>query len=101
MICFHAGMIIHRMISRLFFSFLSYITNLLEVFGLVFIRIVPYIGYEWLSLILFFLSFFCLIRRFNVISARHLAICAVSILLMQYWEKFLVTNVVRWVILVW
>jgi uncharacterized membrane protein (DUF485 family) len=34
-------------------------------------------------------------------SVRHLATYVVSILLMQYWEKFLVTNVVRWVILVW
>jgi len=34
-------------------------------------------------------------------SARDLATCAVSILMMQHQEKFLVTNVVGWVIQVW
>jgi hypothetical protein len=45
MICFHAGMIIHRMIWRLFCSFFSFITNLLKVLDGVCTRI----GYELLS----------------------------------------------------
>jgi hypothetical protein len=56
----------------------------------------------WISFLIQCLKFFwSSFRKYNATSARVLAIYVVLPLVMIVWDKFLATDVVNWVILVW